>query len=670
MIMQPLAQSSLSAPSISMTTVRAGYEPSITVNPTNPSNLIVSGGGVGSDSGDHWGVASVSSDGGRTWRFGNASFSYIRSIAGDSGWSFVDPVATFDASGSAYVGTIYGTMDWLFKSTDGGNSFLLTGPFLKMSDDLLDYQTGTIVHPCASGPDAAQDYPAVIADSYNTSPYRDNVYVLVRIGADFGPVGCAYGLAFERSTDGGKTWGSGMWLGPSDIPPYSPFPSDFALSGNRGMAIAPDGTVFLAGIGYCGQLGTSILLKSTDGGVSFQMICIDAPNIGANQVEVAAASSSDIYIVLYGTTGAGRGFHLFSVVSHDGGSSWSPVARVDDVAIPDIGHVTSAGGPPMWGLSLSQQTGRLDVGWLDNRNNGGNYTLADIYYSYSYDGISWMPNLRLTPQGPCYMCTRSSNRCNLNGNDFMWVTSSYTPGNDIAYIVTSIGKANCGTLCSALLTRFVTVTFSSPALSVSTFFTDPGLNPLPYDSSGSPVVNVVLARGIVQRTSPGHVLTWVNATNTGTTPLQSFMLNERLPIDWTVNPPWMPAKGAVHVYYDNTTSLETNPDMTQPSTVTVSTGNPETVSLAISNFTDTTIGHPLMPGETILLSVALTYGLVRTGQQSATYPRSYTSTLSAEAWTQLSYTGTGVSSMGSGFFTAYARILGDGPMVRPRFTQV
>ena len=212
MTMQAPSQTSQSVPSINMTTVRAGYEASIAVNPTNPLNLIISGGGVGGDSGDHWGVASVSSDGGRSWRFGNASFSYILSKV-KSGWGFADPVATFNTRGDAYVGTIdNGTMEWLFKSTDGGNSFLLTSPFLKMNDSLLFYNNNRMVHPCNQDRGPFRDYPAVIADPYSTSPYRNNVYVLVRTAAQIDPAICAWGVALERSTDGGETWGSGTWF--------------------------------------------------------------------------------------------------------------------------------------------------------------------------------------------------------------------------------------------------------------------------------------------------------------------------------------------------------------------------------------------------------------------------------------------------------------------------
>jgi hypothetical protein len=241
----------------------------------------------------------------------------------------------------------------------------------------------------------------------------------------------------------------------------------------------------------------------------------------------------------------------------------------------------------------------------------------------------------------------------------MWVASSYTPGVDRAYIVASLGKAACGSLCSALLTRFVTVTFPSPSLSVSTFFTDPELNPLSLDSSGDPVVNVFLARGIVQRMTPSHVLTWVNATNTGTTPLQSFTLNERLPIDWSVNPPWMPAKGAVHVYYANTNSLGENLEITRTSMLTLSTDNPETISLSISSFNNTTVHHPLLPGQSILMSVKLTYSLLGTSQSLTSYPRNYTVTSSIGTWNQPYYSGAEASATSSSFFTAYAKVTDD-----------
>lgn len=632
-------------PSVNMSLIGRGLETSVVVNPTNPSNMIVTGGQSGQ------GVARVSSDGGRSWSIANASFAYVDSVV-KTGWIFIDPVGTFDADGNAYVGTIdNGTMDWLFKSTDGGNSFLLTSPFLTLGDDLLVYPTGAIVHPCNQGLPPYRDYPAVIADPYPTSPLRNNVYVLVRTGARLNPTTCEFGTAFERSTDGGKTWGSGMWLGPS----Y--FGSDFALSDNRGMAVAPDGTVFLSGLGYCGALGDAAVLKSTNGGGSFQEICPSIPTIGVNSVEVAAVSANTVYVVVYGDNGTGE--RLYSVVSRDGGRSWSPIARIDDITTPDYVHVANQVNS-MWDLSISQQTGRLDVGWLDWRNNRGNYTLADMYYSYSYDGISWAKNIRLTPQGPYYYCTISSpTNCTGTGNDFMWVTSSYSTSGDTAYIVASLGKAACVSSCFSLLTRFVTVTFPPQSLRVSVFYTDSSLSLLPLDNNGNSTVNILLAKGTVESTSPRQVLAWVNVTNIGSIPIESLVLNETLPLDWTINPPWMPAKVGVHVYHGNGTSLTTNQEITRASTITVSQGNPEVVHLTLTDLTATSIGHALMPGGNILLSVRLSYDLIKTSQSPVSYPLGYTDTASVASWTLPYYVGSESSTSTSNSFTALVKMVGD-----------
>ncbi len=197
----------------------------------------------------------------------------------------------------------------------------------------------------------------------------------------------------------------------------------------------------------------------------------------------------------------------------------------------------------------------------------------------------------------------------------------------------------------------------STALSVSKFFTDSSLNPLPTDSNGNPKADVVLANGVVTSTNPGQVLAWVNVTNTAGAPLQSLKVNETLPLDWRVDPPWMPAQGAIHVFFANTTSLATNLEITQSSTIKVATGNPLTVHLAIPSFNATGIGHPLMPGQSILLSVKLTYALIGTSQSATSYPRNYTDTAVAAAWTQASFSGAQSTGSGSAFFTADAKVV-------------
>jgi PKD repeat protein len=438
----------------------------VAVNPTNPSNMIVTF-GTGTTIGDNVEIAHVSNDGGNTWRMANTSLSYEYSVLRPS-WTFYDAVATFDANGNAYVGTVdnaWTNASYLFKSTDGGDSFKLTSPFLKTSDNLVNYGNGSIVHACNQPFPPGRDYPAVIADPYSGSPYRNNVYVFDRTSVFLNGSCRDFGFAFERSSDGGSTWGSGTW-----------FRSALAsfLSDNRGMAVAPDGTLFLAGLGPSCGARCVVVFRSVDGGSSFQELSVNIPQISLGVVEVVAASATTLYLLIFGTNGSLAGYHLYSIVSHDGGVSWSTLVRIDDGTNPNGGATgVAANAHPMWDLSLSQRSGRLDVAWFDYRNNPpaptGNWTLADIYYSYSYDGISWASNLRVT-QGPYYYCINNSGgACSGAGNDFMWITSPDTPGLDRAYIVASLGATACGNTCTdgTLYTRFVTVTFSSTNYALS-----------------------------------------------------------------------------------------------------------------------------------------------------------------------------------------------------------
>ncbi len=222
----------------------------------------------------------------------------------------------------------------------------------------------------------------------------------------------------------------------------------------------------------------------------------------------------------------------------------------------------------------------------------------------------------------------------------------------------SLSSPNFFKITGLAFSRVQTLT---PRLKLAQFFTDGGMNPLQTDASGNPKVDVVLAGGVVRSTNPGEIVAWVNVTNTSGSPLQSLKLNETLPMDWVIAPPWMPARGGIHVFYANGTSLANETDITQPSTITVSGPSPpQTVHVAIPSFNATAIGHPLFTGQSILLEVKLDYGLDGT-PRARNYPLNYTDTANAKAWTMTSYRGipVGPTSTGKGFFTAYAKVVGD-----------
>ena len=233
-------------------------------------------------------------------------------------------------------------------------------------------------------------------------------------------------------------------------------------------------------------------------------------------------------------------------------------------------------------------------------------------------------------------------------------------------IVTQLHKGTAVHVCGRWVTDMrdfwnelhPVTSLSIVTVSATEFFTDGNLNLLPPDSSGNPSVNVTLAGGVVKSTNPGRVLAWVKLTNVGDSPVQSLKVDETLPVDWAADPPWMPSVGAIQVFFANTTSLATNPEITQPSTITVSKGNPAVVHLAIADFRATVVGHLLMPGDALLLSVKLSYALKGTSQSTASYPRSYIDTATVMAWPQSSFIGAESTDSSSAPFKADAKVVG------------
>jgi hypothetical protein len=179
---------------------------------------------------------------------------------------------------------------------------------------------------------------------------------------------------------------------------------------------------------------------------------------------------------------------------------------------------------------------------------------------------------------------------------------------------------------------------SPPSIAVSDFFTSGILSPLPTDSAGNSKVAVLLSNGIVIGTIPNPLLIWVNITDTGSSSLQSLRLSENLPVDWIV----------LGIPQGSTITFG-------PITITISPGNPEMLRLSVSNIT-AVLGHPLMPGKSLLLPIALVYKLIGTSQLIASYPRTYTTNSIAGAWTQVGFRGTEATSTGSAFFIAYVKM--------------
>ncbi len=193
--------------------------------------------------------------------------------------------------------------------------------------------------------------------------------------------------------------------------------------------------------------------------------------------------------------------------------------------------------------------------------------------------------------------------------------------------------------------------FSS--LKLTQFFTDTSLNPLKLDSAGNPSVHVVISKGIVVSTNPGQIIASVNMTNTAGPPVNSLSLSETLPVDWKVDPPFPASSGSIKVLFVFSNGTAFN--ISDQTTITVTAGNPATVSLSIANITATRARTALSHGQTIQISVQLTYALIGTSQPATSYPRTYTDFATATTFSRPLFAGTSVSTSRSAIFTAFAK---------------
>jgi hypothetical protein len=232
-------------------------------------------------------------------------------------------------------------------------------------------------------------------------------------------------------------------------------------------------------------------------------------------------------------------------------------------------------------------------------------------------------------------------------------TTSHTPAGNYAVIVTGTS----GQLSHhAVIELAVLKPSSSLNISVKSSFTDKNLTPLPVDSAGNPSVRVLLGRGFVRATSPSMITAWANVTNRDTVSISSLRINETLPNDWVLDSSHR-SKTQVHVFFEfvNGTKL----DITTTSSVIVSSLNPEVVSVSISDISKTQAGKQLGPGESILLSNNLVYGLIDTQLSPKIFPLKYTAATTADAWAQPSFAGNQGSGRDSAFFNAVANLEGD-----------
>ncbi len=354
----------------------------ITINPAAPS-MVAAGsneiyrlpmrGYYSSDGGSSWGAVDLPlppAKGANGTRFGS------------------DPSLAFDTSGNLYYSYIVvffgngngvnGSEMAVAKSTDGGATY--------PSVTYFSYQSGS---------NHFNDKPMVTADTSLASPYRDHVYVAWDASSGGSTGG---GVRVGASADGGATFSVTRVdnpNGPGDAIGAVPF------SG-------PNGELYVAWNDYAAN--TIAFNRSFDGGATWGQAGVIANKQIPFAIAIPAESYRGALVYPSCAADRSSGVHrgrlycswmdlnaagdtdIFVSYSDNEGQSWStPMPATDQLSTPvdRFNH---------W-LAADPVTGDVNVSFYDTRNDTTGYRyMTDVYFSQSTNGaVAWtLPNTRVS----------------------------------------------------------------------------------------------------------------------------------------------------------------------------------------------------------------------------------------------------------------------------------
>jgi hypothetical protein len=337
----------------------------ISINPRDPRNIIVSQ----NDSklhGNRTGV-NFSLNGGRN--FGDSVLPNGRVAADgipEGEWSFdafSDPASAFDSRGNLYYTAI---------GFDAFQDFF-GGLFVWKSNSCLK---GTALHTPGSGscrpfspplsgtavpvrlnfdnPDLSDDKEFMAADSFRSSPFRDNVYITWTIfdfscGAQGGEY-CESPIFFSRSENGGVTWSEPLEISGNnpalcnfgDLFNPAENPNDCNFSQGSYPLVGPDGTIYV----IYNNFNTSPEAAVIDGVAQFLFVkSTDGGNTWTTPVKV------------------GDDFETYphSIPGHE-----IPSCDLFRPCLPPNGYRLFSSPS----IGIDEKTGRLAAFWTDFRNGG------------------------------------------------------------------------------------------------------------------------------------------------------------------------------------------------------------------------------------------------------------------------------------------------------------
>jgi hypothetical protein len=294
-----------------------------------------------------------------------------------------DPTLAFDSRGNLFYGYIVvyfsngnginGTEMAVARSTDGGASY--------PSVTFFSFENGA---------NHFNDKPMITADANASSKFRDNVYI-------------AWDAASGGSTGGGVRVGASSDHGATFSVTRADDPSGPGRSIGASPAVGPDGELYVAWNDYVQNV--IAFNRSFDGGKTWGAQRVVSAKSVPFEIAVPAEFNRRALVYPSLGVDNSTGPHcawmdltpsgiadIFVSYSDDKGASWSSPQPVTD-----RGYFADRFNH--W-LSVDPVTGDVNVAFYDTRydTTGGRY-MTDYFLSQSKDGgATWAPNVRVTNQ--------------------------------------------------------------------------------------------------------------------------------------------------------------------------------------------------------------------------------------------------------------------------------
>jgi hypothetical protein len=378
-------------------------EVSVAINPSNPEHVVavmLQGGVPGQARVVNYSYASL--DGGLTWK--------PVATANADGRVQGDDAVAFSRDGTAYH--TYISFDGIrIERPERAGS----GIFVTSSRDGLTWAPPVPVVDHINTAIPFEDKPGIGIDRSEGSPHRGNVYVAWTRFDVYGSDNPAHRshIMFSRSRDGGRTFST-----PHEISDETgdAKDSDGTVEGVVPVA-GPTGEVYLT---WAGPKGL-VFDKSTDGGWTFGRDVVITSLVGGWDLPVAGLERHNgmpvTAVDLSGGPHKGSVYvnwiderngdpDVFVAASRDGGATWSAPVRVNDDAKGGVQMFT-------W-LAVDPVDGSLNVVFHDRRGQTGKATTVTL--ARSVDGGKTFMNHKLpVPAFEC--CERSAFLGDYNGID-------------------------------------------------------------------------------------------------------------------------------------------------------------------------------------------------------------------------------------------------------------